>query len=353
MKFFNVILLVVPIAFAASSCGERTSAATGLRTDLIPVKTLPLEKTGSNAPIFVSGQFTTDDEVILSFKTGGVINQIFVKEGDAVSQGQVLATLHLTEINAQVQQAQLGVDKANRDYQRTLNLYKDSVATLEQVQNVRTGLELARQQLGAAQFNRGYAVIRAPKSGFVLKKMADAGQVVNAGTPVLQTNGAQSASWILKVGLSDAEWAAVKINDKAAIRMESAAGQQFEGIVARKSEGVDATSGSFTADIKLTGKRPEAVAAGMFGKAVITPSENTLLTQTNWSIPYDAILDGDGSTGYVFVTKDNKIAHKVKVTIAAMEKEKAIINEGLEGAGALIISGSAYLADNSAIKVIQ
>ena len=91
----------------------------------------------------------------------------------------MLATLQLTEINAQVQQAQLGVDKALRDYNRTLNLYHDSVATLEQVQNVKTGLDLARQQLSAVQFNRGYATIRAPKSGFVLKKMADAGQVVS------------------------------------------------------------------------------------------------------------------------------------------------------------------------------
>ena len=352
MKFLHAILFVIPIALSLSSCGEKSSAANAPKTEMVPVKLMPLQKGGSNGTIAVSGQFTTDDEVILSFKTGGVINQMFVKEGDAVSQGQVLATLHLTEINAQVQQAQLGVEKATRDYQRTLNLYKDSVATLEQVQNVKTALDLATQQLSAARFNMGYAVIRAPKSGYVLKKMADAGQVVNAGTPVFETNGAKSANWILKVGLSDAEWAAVRINDKAIIKMDAVSGQQFEGVVSRKSEGVDPASGSFSADIKLSTK-PATVAAGMFGKATITATQTETAVPTSWSIPYDAILDGDGRTGYVFVTSDNKTAHKVKVTIAGMEKDKVTINEGLENAGSLIISGSAYLSDNSSINPIQ
>ena len=152
MKRFAYIPLIL-IILAGASCGKKTSVAVN-PSDIIPVKLIPIEKGNSNDPIAVSGQFTTDDEVVLSFKTAGVINQVFVKEGDAVSQGQVLATLQLTEINAQVQQAQLAVDKAMRDYNRSLNLYHDSVATREQVQNVKTGLDLARQQLNAAQFNR-------------------------------------------------------------------------------------------------------------------------------------------------------------------------------------------------------
>jgi RND family efflux transporter MFP subunit len=352
MKTIYTLALFAAFAFTLSSCGHKQKETTGLNPDRIPVKVQSIEKGLSTAPIVVSGQFTTDDEVVLSFKTGGVINQILVKEGDAVQQGQVLATLVLTEIDAQAQQAQLGVEKAQRDYNRVLNLYKDSVATLEQVQNAKTGLDLARQQLSAAQFNKGYSIIRAPKSGFVLKKMANVGQVVGAGTPVLQTNGAHTANWVLRVGLNDADWAAIKAGDKATVSMESVSGAQIEGIVSRKSEGVDAATGSFSADIKLTGK-PQAIAAGMFGKAVITPSQTNNVATAGWTVPYDAILDGDGSTGFVFVTSDDKVAHKVKVSVASMDKNGVTITGGLERAGKLIVSGSAYLADNSPIKIIK
>ncbi|MBK8884570.1 MAG: biotin/lipoyl-binding protein [Bacteroidales bacterium] len=112
------------------------------------------EVTGS---VQSSGQFTTDDETMLSFKTGGIVDRIYVKEGDKIRKGQLLATLDLTEISSQVNQSQIAYEKAARDYNRIENLQKDSVASLEQLQNSKTGLELAKQQLAAAKFNLQYS----------------------------------------------------------------------------------------------------------------------------------------------------------------------------------------------------
>jgi RND family efflux transporter MFP subunit len=345
---YATLLLCIPLFYACNSSNRPVSKKTG--NDTIPVKIMKLNQESSNATIAVSGQFTTDDEVMLSFKTGGIINRLLVKEGDAVKKGQLLATLNLTEINAQVQQAQLSYEKAKRDYQRTRNLYSDSVATLEQLQNSRTSLQVAQQQLNLVAFNRKYSEIHAPENGFILRKLADAGQQVTSGTAVLQVNGAQSGKWQLKVGISDREWAILKLNDPAKIETTATPGQFSDGVVSRKSEGVDAATGTFTAYITLTGNKPEAIAAGMFGKAILHPSKTTEHKGT-WQIPYEALLDGDGDSGFVFVTNDNKTAHKVKVAVAGIEKNTVIISDGLQDAAALIISGSAYLTDNSLISI--
>ena len=66
----------------------------------------------------------------------------------------MLATLNLTEVNAAAEQASLAYQKAERDYERASNLYQDSVATLEQMQNAKTALDVARQQYNSAGFNR-------------------------------------------------------------------------------------------------------------------------------------------------------------------------------------------------------
>ncbi|MEN0056146.1 MAG: efflux RND transporter periplasmic adaptor subunit [Mucilaginibacter sp.] len=316
--------------------------------DAIPVKVIKLKQEASTVPISVSGRFTTDNETELSFKTSGIISSILVKEGDAIHQGQLLATLNPTEINAQLQQSQLNSEKAERDYQRIQNLYRDSVATLEQLQNSKTSLQLAQQQLNLVKFNRQYSEIHAIQNGFVLKKLANAGQQVGGGSPILEVNGTQHADWILRVGISDVEWAAIKMGYKAKIESTAIPGQSFEGMVTRKSEGVDATSGTFTADITMSGNVPRSIASGMFGKASISiPS--TAKTNSNWRVPYEALLDGDSNIGYVFVTDNNKTAHKVKVQIGGIEKDVAIITSGLENAKGLIVSGSAYLTDNSPI----
>ena len=345
---YTSLLLGISLMYACKSHPAMVSQNGG--ADTIPVQTLLVKQQSNNAAMAVSGQFTTDDEVMLSFKTGGIINSLNVKEGDAVKKGQLLATLNLTEINAQVQQANLSVEKAQRDYQRIQNLYKDSVATLEQLQNSKTALQQTQEQWNMAKYNRQYSEIHAPKDGYILRKLANAGQLVTAGTPVLQTNGAETNKWILRVGISDGEWAKLQLNDHAQIQTTALPGQILQGVISRKSEGVDAVTGTFSADITLTGKKPKAIAAGMFGRAIITPTYTTV-GGVEWQIPYEALLDGDGTTGYVFVTDDNKTAHKVKVTVAGINKNTVTISSGLEGAKALIISGSAYLTDNGAIVV--
>ena len=347
-------LLVISITAALASCTARTEPVRKIQSDLIPVKTIPLEQTNSTATVNVSGQFTTDDEVLLSFKTGGIIEKIYVKEGDAIRKGQLLATLNLTEINASVQQAMISYDKAVRDHQRLIQLFNDSVATLEQVQNAKTTMDLASQQLNSAEFNRHYSEIRAEANGFVLRKMANEGQQVSSGNAVFQTNGAGSGKWILRSGVTDKQWAAIKLGDAAEIGMAAGNGQTIAGKVTRKSEAADQANGLFTIDITVAGNHQGKIATGMFGSGVITTgagNSHAKQKTEGWSVPYDALLDEDGSTGFVFVTSDNKTANKIKVTISGIEKDRVIISEGLESAGSLIISGSAYLTDHSPISI--
>lgn len=349
-------LKMLPVAMLSLflySCGQQKEEAR-IADDIIPVKLLPLNKSAAEATVSASGRFTTDDEVYLSFKTGGIISRILVKEGDAIRPGQLLATLNPAEIDAQVGQAKAGFEKAQRDHQRTGNLYQDSVASLEQLQNSKTALDLARQQLAAAQFNRSYSEIRATQPGYVLRKLANEGQVAGPGTPVLQTNGAGNGTWFLRIGVSDKDWATIRVNDKAWVSSEAVSGRQYKGVVFRRAESVDPYNGSFAIDIRLDKGEAMPVASGMYGHAVIAtgPGNAGATAGTSWAIPYDALLDGDGSNGYVFVTNDGKTAQKVKVRIAGMDRDRIWIKEGLENAQSLIISGSAYLTDKSRIKVM-
>ena len=347
---YSLLFTIAAGIIVLVACNGKAQDNAVIPEDTIPVKIIELQQQSSQAPIQASGQFTTDDETSLSFKTGGIVNRIFVKEGDAVTKGQVLATLNLTEISAQVQQATLSYEKAKRDYERANALYKDSVSTLEQLQNSKTALDVAAQQLEAVKFNRAYSEIRAGTSGFVLKKFVNEGQYLSAGTAVVQINGAHKGDWILKVGVSDKQWSAIKNGDKATVQTDALPGKTFDAYVSSKPEGVDPQTGTFVIQVKLKSSDvPVSFAAGLFGKATITPSQKV----TAWNIPYDALLDGDAGQGYVFVTNDYKTAVKVPVKIVGIDNGKVLIQDGLENAKALIVSGSAYLDDKSAIKVMK
>jgi len=344
------LLFILAAVWVNQSCSKSDvkNETVSRSTEIVPVRVMAIAQQELQPVIQTSGLFTTDDETNLAFKTGGIIEKMYVKEGDAIRKGQLLAALNLTEIEAQVAQARLSFEKAKRDFMRVENLYKDSVATLEQFQNARTGMDVASRQLDAANFNRSYSEIRAMNNGFVLRKMASEGQVISPGTTVFQTNGAGQGKWILRTGVSDREWSSIHVGDKAIVTTDAIEEKQFEAKVTRKSEGTDAMNGSFT--IELTLQSPgSGLATGLFGKATIQGSRK----QRVWKIPYDALLDGDAQSGYVFVTEDQKTAHKVPVVIGSIEKDQVIILGGLENVKTLIISGSAYLKDKSAIEITE
>jgi RND family efflux transporter, MFP subunit len=346
VKTFSHHLIAVALCLSACSRGEQRTD--GLAdSDVIPVRTIQLATRDTSQLIRATGTFTTDDETVLAFKNGGVIQQIGVREGDSFRKGQVLASLESTEVNTAVRQAQLGVEKAERDYRRARQLFLDSVATQEQMENAETAYEAAKQDAERAAYNLGHTHIRAAFDGYVLQRPASPGQVVGPGSPVLVVSSTGRSGWLLKVGVSDRQWSAIQLGDLAAVTTDAAGGARFQATVHRKSEGIDPQSGTFAIYLKLNGQELPDVASGMFGKAEIRLSAQT----GAWYIPYEALLDGDAGTGYVFVTDDGQTARRIPVQIGEIQKDHVVVTGGLEHATSLIVSGSPYLRDGSKIAV--
>ena len=348
MNLIKYLFSSFVLIFFLSACAKKKVEERTNDSEIIPVKIIPINQEVVGQSIHASGIFTTEDETYLGFKIGGIIQNILVKEGDAIKAGQLLATLNLTEIKSQVQQAQIGVEKAERDFKRAGNLYKDSVATLEQFQNSKTALDMARQQISVLKFNQNYAEIRALKAGYVLKKLANDGQVVGPGTPILMVNGATN-NWVLKVGLSDQDWASVSIGDQATVTIDTEKDQNFSATIRAKSEGVDPITGTLWVALKTNGIPTKKIALGIFGKANIQPKKKT----NAWVIPFDAVVEGNENEGFIFITKDEKTAEKIQVKISGMAHGKVYVTQGLEDVKGIITSGNAYLNDGSAIKIIR
>jgi RND family efflux transporter MFP subunit len=341
------IVAAIALSFTVQSCTDSSGKSNVPKiTEPIPVRIMELKKSSGTHVIKTSGQLTTNDETILGFKTSGIVSSILVKEGDFVKKGQLLATLDLREINSLVSQARHGYDKAQRDFRRVQNLYRDSVVTLEQLQNAETGLAVAKEQLEAAEFNRSFSSIHATASGYILRKFINPGQVVDIGDPILLTNGAADGKWILKIGVSDRQWSAIKIGDKANVTLDAFTNRTFEAIVKRKWATADPQTGAFTVELELKNGNAK-FASGMFGAAELSSGTSS----PSWSVPFEAVLDANDNEGFVFTTNDNKRAVKQPVVIESFDGKSIRISKGLENSHALIISGSAYLADNSPITI--
>lgn len=346
----RTIISTIGMLIAIASCGtgesERKTASTTEQSDTIPVKLLPIVSDTSNTVIRVSGNITTEETANLSFKIGGVIESITVKEGDRVKKGQLLATLKSAEIGAQVQQAQLAFEKAKRDYERAGRLYADSVVTLEKYQNAKTGLDIAQQAVQQVSFNQQYSRIYAPADGFITLKKGNIGELASPGDPILAMNASsRSSKWILKAGVSDSEWAGIEIGNKAKISIDAFPSKQFDAVVTKRALAADPVSGSFLIELQIDVKN-EQPAVGMFGSASIAPTKSS----AGFNIPYDALLEANGKKGFVFVSDDRRAVKKIEVTLISINENNVSVSDGLQGHSWIVVSGSPYLNDASLIK---
>jgi multidrug efflux pump subunit AcrA (membrane-fusion protein) len=88
------------ISLIFHACRSKTAESKIKEADKpIPVKLISIKQEAADNIINVTGYLSTENETKLSFKTGGVIDRIFVKEGDNIRKGQLLATIKSTEIS--------------------------------------------------------------------------------------------------------------------------------------------------------------------------------------------------------------------------------------------------------------
>lgn len=343
----SVIMALSSLVVLFSSCHPNTKEKSVFSNDVLPVKVIAVQQQQSTREIVSTGLLTTDQDAKYAFKIGGVVENVLVEEGQYFRKGQLLATLKTTEIESQLQQAKLASEKAERDFIRAGNLYQDSVATLEQYQNAKTGLEVSKRTVDAIQFNKQYTAIYAQADGFVTKKLANKGEVLAAGYPVLAINEIQSEKgWVIKVGVTDAEWAAIAEGNQATAQLDAYPDKRFKGVVSTKYLAADEASGTFVVEIQLA-PSSQRFALGMYGKVTITTTENT----TRKVIPYDALVEADGDDAFVFTPVDGRKVKRVPIKIASFNGKAVTVRSGLEGVRSIIVANTAFLNENTTITI--
>lgn len=341
-----LFLLSILFSFSCKNDHQDQQVVGPSGDEAIPVKLISLAAEASRQSISVSGYLATEDQIRLSFKTGGILEKVYVKEGDKVSRGQLIASIRPTEINALTEQASLGLQKAERDYNRVKALYQDSVATLEQMQNVKTALDLARQQLTQAKFNQGFIRLTAPADGYVLRKLKNDGELSEPGGPVILLGSlTPQQSWLLQTSVSDKEWTMITIGDSAIVQLEAFPDKQFKGMVRKKSVAADPVNGSFSIEIDVDMKNVTP-AYGMFGKAIVKTKNES----KGYLIPYEALIEANGKSASVFVSQDGKSVKRVDIRIGEITNHYVRVDSGLDGYAFIVSSGSPYLRDGSAIQ---
>ena len=272
------------------------------------------------------------------------IESVAVRPGQSVKTGDALIVIQ-NSLNGETlyQQAKTAVQFAQKDLERNLNLFKDQLATRDQVAQAEKALLDAKSQL--AQFGQSGAgqkseILKAQFDGVVSDITAKPGDFLQAGAPIL-TIGEQG-NRVVMLGLDPVTAKKVKMGAHVLLYSPADPETKYESTVQSVAGTIDPTTRLVNAFIILNKQTTDNLFIGNVLKAEVDLSSSEADT-----IPRSALMEDEEGT-YVY-TVDKDVAHKTPVKILKENNEEAALAD-LPAGTSVVISGNSSLDDGVHVR---
>jgi len=199
--------------------------------------------------ISATGTLNAVTTVQVGTQVSGTIARLYADFNSVVKEGQLLAQLDPTFLEASVNVQRANVDRAKaqlqesqRNFDRTKELLAKSMvsqadmdAATTDLQSAQASLRQVQASLDQAEVNLKYATITAPISGVVISRNVDVGQTVaaNFSAPTLYTIANDLRKMQVQASVDEADVGQVKVGQKVTFRVDAYPDDEFHGTLSQ------------------------------------------------------------------------------------------------------------------------
>ncbi|MEO1414060.1 MAG: efflux RND transporter periplasmic adaptor subunit [Bacteroidota bacterium] len=357
MKYLFGFLLMLGLW----SCGQEVSVDVA---PVRPVKYMVISSGQGAEMASFTGLTKSNQETRLSFKVGGVIQSVPVKDGQRVSQGQLIAVIDAEDYNLQVEQADVqvkqavtGLNVARSTYERIERLYENNSVSLSEFEQAKGNydasqaqLQAAQKQLEAAKNQVSYTRLRAPYAGIISSLSVEKGELVGAGNPIglLSTEGKPEVSF----GVAASYVGKLKPKQKVEIRLSIDPHKVFEGEITEVafSQGNAAT---YPVSARFTDTK-EKIRPGL--SAEVKLPLDIVPTGSAYFVPAKVVREDGQGQRFVFKLEGEGDTLKVKqqpVKIGELSTQGFVIQNGLQEGDRIATAGLNSLLDGMKVRLLK
>ena len=276
-----VLILLMAYMAGALNTGVHQPGRVDLRDRKIPADAVvapvaPVEQPYVEEAI---GTLKAASRTEISSRVMAAIDEISVRSGSNVKQGEELIRLDRRDLEAERSQAeanvvaaQAGLNRAESDFARAEQLHQNRTVsreqydqTVEAVHVARARLKAAEDKLSQAEVMLTFTAIKAPKDGVIVERLAEPGDMARPGEPLLLLYSPKTLR--LEVPVMEHLAVHVKVGDKLRVKIDALEGEQFDGTVDEIVPQADFASRSFL--VKLSLPPSDRLFEGMFGRVYI------------------------------------------------------------------------------------
>jgi RND family efflux transporter MFP subunit len=327
-------------ALLLAGCGRKLNTHPGSPPDLaiaqVQVQTAESKQRPTTEEVV--GTVQAKLHATLEAKLSGRIDKMPVLLGQSVKAGELVARLDAAEIKARLEQAEAGLQQAERDWKRTSALFEQQAATRSDHDAADSRYRGAKAAMAEAQAMMGYVEILAPFDGVVTKKWADVGDLAAPGKPLI---GIEDPSMLqLEADVPDAIASRIQQNARLAIQVDSLKGE-LAGTVMEIAPTADPASRTFR--VKLDLPQTAGLRSGQFARLIVPVGESNSVR-----VPASAVVVRGQLEILFVVTNQRAQLHLVK-TGKTIGDEVEIL-AGLNAGESVVVGGAALLTDGQPVE---
>ena len=339
----NIMMLATALALAGCARADDPSAQ--------PLPSVRIARVGAiddARRVAAVGTIQLRRESNLGFTSGGRISRLTVNEGDRVKAGQLLAALDPTTVAASSATARAELQRAKLELDRSEVLFKQGWIARPRLDTARATYEAALAAVDSAGFQQRNARIVAPGDGVILARLAEPGQVVAVGTPVLSL-GEEGSGYVLRVPVPDRQAALLVEGAPATVRIEALGGAPVTGRVIEIAGRADRATGTFMVEIVLPQDR--RLKSGQFASVDIVAGGPT---QKKLAVPPAAIFAARAGQAFVYVLPpgSDRLALR-RIAIDEVDDGGVGVTGGIAPGEWVAVSGVDRLGDGQRIRAIK
>jgi RND family efflux transporter MFP subunit len=361
-RTYRTYALTISLAAAAgclAACGGATEAeTTAVVVQTIPVRTVAVETRDLTETLTLTGTLEPRAQVTVPAEVAARLLKVLRNEGDRVSQGTLLAVLDDTDFRLARDRAKalLDVSAANlahsrAEEERAANLLKtggitdkDRLAAQVAVQVAEAANAQARTELAIAEQQLGRTQVKAPLTGRIAKRAADAGTMLAVGSPIFEI--VDDSVFELRAAVPSADLPKIKVGEPVTVTVDALPDFSTSGEVIRIVPLVDARSRSFDVIVRVAGQ-PQLV-SGLFARANIRVRE----VPGSLTVPPAALVrDGaDPAKAVAFVIVGGK-ADRRDVTVGVEQPHAVQVTSGLKAGELVVVDPPASLGPGAQVEM--
>jgi len=336
------LLTLVFVAGCGPSEGKVETKNDQSRAKPVKVSVITIKPTPIKDALLLPGETEAWHAVRLASEIDGIVERIDPREGQAVKEGQLIATIEVSALKAALDHAEASFELPDKRYQRRKLLSERNVIAKEELDrslNKRT-LALSNLRRAKIKYERGF--LHSPINGLVNHLHVDVGEFVDRGDPVADLVNVDKIK--INVNVPELDVRYLRVGQKAMVTVDAFPGRRLPGRIDFVAYKADPATKTFRVRVLIRNPdreiRPGMIARVAFLRRIIPDA---------LVVPLFALVDKGGER-IIFVENDG-IAYARTVSIGVIEGDRIQITEGLEIGDHVIVNGQTEVEEGMQVQV--